>query len=290
MFYSILTRILRRHAIFHLLIPLVVGLFVEAVYANIWNKVAWSHLPAHLLSADRLVLYAGILAAYVVVVGVLITSETNIGLRRLELNALALRLRGATRLFAVAPTPLEEWFDPAAQVYLATIFGERLSVQPFRYERVLLFHSRSTRTNLNSDYLDGYYAKCLIDIHKRLGIDLYFLEWNDLSALLNQLTPQQKVYIGYYPTWATLGPDWLTKVLLWPVRRRRVLKIAGGVIEDSAGVVSAFRFAKRENIVDVEVQPKARAEAYVHFVGLIKGVIYTPDDVVDPIHDFTTYY
>ena len=289
MFYIVM-RILARHAVFHLLIPLVVGVFVEAVYAHIWNQVAWSLLPAHLLSDQRIALYAGVVAAYFVVVGLLITSETNIGLRRLELNALALKLRGAKSLFAVAPTPLEEWFDPAAQVYLATIFGERLTSQPFRYERVLLFPSRSTRKNLNSDYLDGFHAKCLINIHKRLGIDLYFLEWKSIAEILDQLTVAEKVHIGYYPGWAIFVPKWLTTVLTWPVRRRRIKKVAGGVIEDGGGALSAFRFAKRENVVDVEVQPEARGIAYEHFVCLIKKLLYAPDGGIDPIRDFKTYY
>lgn len=288
MFYAILARILRKHVLFHLIIPLAVGVLVELVYI-----VREHGQPRELLSANHIALYAGVFVAYFVVTGLLIRSETDIGIRRIELNDLAGKLRGAKSLFTVAPTPLEEWFDPAAQGYFATLYGERLaSDKPFRYERVLIFPARNTRKLLNADYLDGYYAKCLIGIHKRLSIDLYFLEWRDIRAILEQLTPAEKIDIGYYPSYAASLPPLLLNLRMLPVRRKRVRRIASGVIETSSGARRAFDFKKHDNVVDVEVLEKQpqRANAYIHLVDLIKQTLYDEHGVVQPIYDFTAYY
>jgi hypothetical protein len=291
MFYVILARIMRRHLVFHLVIPLIVGILVEAIYANFWDAVAWHVLPFQLFSPHRIALYVGVATAYIVVVGVLIRSETNIGLRRIELHDLALKLRGSKSFFAIAPTPLSEWFDPALQAYFVTLFGERLrSKRPFRYERVLLLPSRASRKSLNSDYLDGYFAKCLIDIHRQMGIDLYFLEWSDIALVLKCLTRDEKVLIGYYPAFAQRLPEFVVNVLLLPLRRRRIRRTGCGIIERGNGTRFAFRFAKLENVIEVEMQSEAHGSAYFRFADLIKDVLYDSSRVVKPLHDFSKYY
>jgi hypothetical protein len=291
MFYVILARVLRRHLVFHLVIPLIIGVLVEAIYTHFWDAVTWSVLPSQLLSGHRIALYVGVATAYVVVIGVLIRSETNIGLRRIELHDLTLKLRGSKSFFAIAPTPLSEWFDPALQVYFVTLFGERLrSNPPFRYERVLLLPSRTSRKYLNSDYLDGYFAKCLIEIHKQMGINLYFLEWSAIAEVLKCLTREERVSVGYYPAFARRLPEFLVNVLLVPFRRGRIRKIGCAIIENGNGSRSAFRFAKRENVIDVEVQLGVHGNVYLRFADLIKNVLYESPGVVKPLHDFTKYY
>jgi hypothetical protein len=293
MFYRVLRRILRRHALFHLLIPLVIGAIVEVLWAHFMDRAAWSSVPDLLLSGSRIALYLGIFGAYVIVTGILITSETNIGMRRIDLNSLAAKLDGTKSLFVVSTTPFQEWFDPAAQVYLAVIYSARLAqANPFRYERVLLLPHKSSEDNLNSEYLDGYHARCLIDIHRRLGIELYFLEWTDIEGAINALSPNERILIGYYPSSLRHFPEWLIRTLVWPARRRRIRRIAGGVIEGAnSGAPSAFRFAKRENVVDVRPHPQERADAYIKFVGKLKDRIYQPSStVVDPLHNFLEYF
>jgi len=289
MFYSILARILRKHAFFHLLIPLLVGVVVEALYAYYVDRVGTAGLPDYLLSSHRIALYAGIFIAYVVVIGFLIRSETNIGSRRRKLDALAEKLRGVKSLFVVAPTPFEEWFDPAAQVYLATIYGARLNA-PFRYERVILLPGKNAERNLDSDYLDGYHAKCLLDIHRCLNIELYLMYWKHINRVLRQLSIAQLVLIGYYPRFLRPVPEIAkeaVRCLMWPIRRRRVRHIAGGVIEDQNGIPSVFLFEKEDNVVDVDVEPDERSAAYIEFVKKIREQIYQPGTtIVKPNHTF----
>jgi hypothetical protein len=231
---------------------------------------------------------------------ILIRKETNIGLEQLRLNVLAERLEGATGLFAVGTMRFDEWFDPAVQVYLATIFQKKLKEATFRYERVLLLGRRSAAKDLGSDYLDGYYAKCLVHIHRRLGIDLYYLERSEILGILKALTAKEKAQLGFYPSWMEHLSDRLARLLMWPIQGRRVRKVAVGVIakEKAAGDGtvtvredrSAFRFSKHDKIVQVKFEPEDRAAVYLKFADLVKGRVYAGSTKVSAQHDFLSYF
>ena len=104
MYYKILRRVLRKNFFFHLLIPLAGGILVEAAYSLVVDRISLLDLPAHLLSGHKISLYVGIIAVYLLVIGILIKRETNIGIRQLDLNALSTRLDHAKSLFAVGTT------------------------------------------------------------------------------------------------------------------------------------------------------------------------------------------
>src|ERR1043165_7294303 len=106
MLYSVISSILRRHAPFHLLVPLLIGVGIEALYANAYEHVLWRSMPGELLSRQRIALYVGIVLAYIVVIGLQAKSETMVGLKNGELNTLTKNLATTTRLFAVSTTPL----------------------------------------------------------------------------------------------------------------------------------------------------------------------------------------
>jgi hypothetical protein len=288
MLYWVIQRVLVRHAPYHLVIPLIVGICVEAVY-SLANGTKLSALPQELLEVQRLFLYLGIVLAYVVVIGFLIKKETNIGLIQLDLNTLADKLNGAAGLFAVGTMRFDEWFDPATQVYLSTILHERFRDPQFRYERILLLGSRSTRKDLNSDYVDGYYAKSLIQTHKQFGIPLYFMEWGQLNAILEKLSVKERALIGFCPSWiARIG---LNRPFKWMCGRGRVRKVAVGVITASDGA-KPFRFSKHDDTVKVQFEDiDEKKAAYLRFVDLIKKEIQDPQTgKVKVENDFTKFY
>jgi len=296
MIYRVIRRIFRRHALFHLFIPLIVGVSVEVLYTFLFDRPEWQNLTSHLLSGPRIALYVGIVLAYLVVIGILIRKETQIGLRQLDLHVLADNLKDAQSLFAIGTMKFDEWFDPIVQVYLATTYERQLrgAGAQFRYERILLLDNPSARRDLGSDYLDGYLAKCLIATHKRLHVDLYFLEWHDIAAILNQLTPEQKASLKYYPSIFAHLPDWAAKSLMPFIgRRRRVRKLAIGLIETNANSKFVFRFSKRDKLLSVRFEQSVDAGS--RFVELIRKTIYKPiiagqPSVVKPQYDFTSFY
>jgi hypothetical protein len=296
MIFRIIRRILRRHVLFHLLIPLIVGVLVEIIYSHFWEGTGWSDLYHHLSSDNRIALYVGIFLTYGVIMYFLLKDETSVGLRQIDLNTLRHRLADSTSLFAVGTMRFDEWFDPGVQVYLTTIYEHKISTNHFRYERVLLLSGRSAERDLRTDYIDGYHAKCLIALHRRLGISLYYLAWPQISAILRRLTPQERAEIGYYPNRLAKAWDWIAKALMLLIgRRRRVRKTAVGVINvpASGGVesISAFRFSKHDKIVHLNFESESRAKACGKFVALIKEELFQPGTaLVKPEYNFIEYF
>jgi hypothetical protein len=263
---------------------------VEVIYSVSVANISWSQLPAHLLSGPRIALYVGILLAYITVIGILIKLETNIGLRQLDLNELADRLGTAKSFFAVGTLSFDEWFDPAVQVYFTTTLQVKLAKASFRYERILLPGSSSARIDLDSDYLDGYHAKCLIGIHKRLGINLYFIDWPQLLPIIDKLSLQEKIDVGFFSSSLTRLPE---KLKQWIFRKigPRVRRAAVGIIESDDGSKAAFRFSKHAQIVSVQFEPPSRSASCVKFVESLKEEIYKKGTTaVKPSYDFTGYY
>jgi hypothetical protein len=292
MFYRVAGRILRRQALFHLLIPLIAGVLAEIFYTWLFDANAWAHLSAHLLSGPRIALFVGIFIAYFAVMFILIWRETKIGLRQIYLAVLADELKTAKSLFAIGTMNFDEWFDPAVQVYLATIYnrkrdGDLAGHEKFRYERILLLVGRSAKKDFEAAYLDGYHAECLMRIHQSLDINLYFLLWRDIVEILGQLSAKDKADLGYYPAWFAYVPNIVAKLLIFIVgRRRRVRKVAVGVLEMGDNSKSVFRFSKRDKLLSVRIEKSVTASA--KFAELIKAKIYKPGtSTVQTQYNFT---
>jgi len=287
MLYRILGRIFQRHVIFHLFIPLAIGIAVEVLYTRIFDPNEWKNLFQHLLSGPRIALYIGIFLAYLVVIGILIRHETRVFLRQTDLYALSKKLEAARSVFVVGTMRFPEWFDPAVQVYLATIFERKLKADPFQYDRVLLLGSHSAAKDLAVDYLDGYQAKCLIGTHRPLGIGLGFLERDQIEKILAAMTREEKMAIGYYPS---RGYEWIQKIFVWAFTSHRIRRTAVGVMEMKDNTMVAFRFSKRA-IVTVKLEPAKTQDGCFKFVELIKNEIYEANTTnIQPAYDFTHYY
>lgn len=280
MLYRFFTRILRRQMFFHLIIPLLCGFLVEGFYS--------SHINSHinkdegstfwLQHGHHVALLLGIVVAYLVVIAIQVWRETTIGLQQMELNQLAERLQGAKSLFAVGTIKFSEWFDPAVQVYLATISEQKLLSMrpggPFKYERVLLIPNRSAHKDLSTDYIDGYYAKCLIQIHQRLRTELYSLQWPQIEKILHGLTKPEKIAIGYYPKFFKRISHKNARRLIWIVRRRRVRHMAVGLIESSNGSPEVFLYSKHRAIVQLHFVRPGRTHSWEKLVSLIKEELF----------------
>lgn len=273
MLYRFFIRILRRQMVFHLIIPLLCGFLAEEVYRRYTSEEGF--LGSWQDPADRIALLLGIVVAYFVVIAIQVWRETNIGIQQSDLNELAEELRGAKSLFAVGAIQFSEWFDPAVQVYLATIGEQKLRPvppnPPFRYERVLFITGRSARKDLGTDYIDGHYAKCLIQIHQRQHIDLYFLEWNQIEGIIDDLTKAEKIAIGYYPKFFRRISQKNAQRLIWLVRRKRVRHMAAGIIEPKEGPPKVFLYSKHKAIVRLHFIPPGRTHAWEKLVSLVRA-------------------
>jgi len=295
MFFRVIRKIAQRQLLRHLFIPLVVGFIIERSLPSVAgycggllnNQIA--KLTAPIL---------GVIGAYPVIMYLVLANETDKGMKRLGPSALEEALEHSTSYFAVAAINLREWFEPATQVYLATILKRKLSPdQNFRYDRILLFFTDDDEKDLGSQYLSGYYARSLIEIHKLLGIQMAYLQPDEISAILKELTIKEKKAIGYHTRWL---PEWVPNraVNLFPLRWLwvRNKRLAFSIVEYPDRTTCVLPFSKRHFRVRItKIEGANEIAPYEKLVGLIRKKVYKedppwPNAVVRSEHDFTNYY
>jgi hypothetical protein len=269
----------------HLLIPLVVGLILNVIVAKIWPTNQGEGSWRQLYSRENAVFVAGVILTYLLLMYYQTTKDTSFVFRGTELAKLDEALSDATNYFALGTLRTAEWFDPISQVFLARITKRRLQ-GGFRDERILLLADRRDEQDLDLLYLEGYYAKRLIEIHESWGTPLAFLRAAELREVLAKLGKdnQRKLLLRDY--WRRC-PKWLVQrlPLSWNIRR---LDLA--VIGHSAGSKSVLLVRKENEELRVD-HLTSSIDPYINFVEQIRNVIYKPgSQELNAAHDFTKYY
>jgi hypothetical protein len=293
MFFRVIRKIAQRHFFLHLLIPLAVGLLIE-YRLNEFVVFVWSHggrTVFEKLKNPAPVL--GVVGTYLVVMYFVLRRETAIGMERIRSTRLEEALKDATGFFGVGAIRLREWFEPSPQVYLATIMKRKIEKikkgEDFTYDRVLIF-SKSAFRDLDSQYLNGYYAKALIDLHDAHGIGLGYLEPKEMDLIMEGFEVDEGKAIGYYPRWL---PDWLLKVTPRSWRRIWNRRLALAVVY--YGEKKRFLpFSKRGVIVDVgeiadAITDEDRNKAYEKLVSNIKDKVFEGSNIKAE-HDFRKFF
>jgi hypothetical protein len=186
-------------------------------------------------------------------------------------------LPGSTSYFALAPTPLREWFDPAVQVYLARIVAQRLVDPEFRHHRVLLFFSKEQLLDAHASYQDEYYARALIRLHDQFEAKLGFMPPDELFELLETLPVEERLALGCYaPLIRWLPLRVLAKVRLsWSSRLIHTLAFAK--VTDRHEKQRVIVFAKHATVLEVNSLDDAeKAKPYLNLIKLVQERIYNP--------------
>lgn len=184
--FAILMKLMSKHLWLHLVLPLIVGLTVEMIInliRSLYNGQQF-HPLEYLISWERFGAYAGILAAYLLIAGLLVNNEAKPPWRKVVPDMLDQSLKDATSFFATCTIPLKGWFDPYTQQYFSHIVKHQLDGRELRHERVLLFFKNRDLENAKTQFLDGSYAKALAMIHQNYGIKLGYLEPADVNRIL----------------------------------------------------------------------------------------------------------
>ncbi len=290
MLWKILFRILRRHAAFHLLIPLFVGYFFHALVSNLVEHRPWKQLASDLVSFRSLVFAGGVFAAYLLIMYYLIRKETSIRLHGNDLAVLNSTLSTASCYFATSTIGMKEWFDPVSQIFLATIIKQKTEQQVFRDERVLLFCGRKDIDTLDSMYLDGYYARRIADIHVQYGTPLAYLSKPEIHKILRELSHEQRKAIRCYPAPMFWCPEWLfdrLPLFLQPLRKKG---LDFALVEHRDGTRSVLVIFKEGENVRIRRLKGERAEPYESLVELIRKTVYRSGAQPEEKHDFIKFY
>ena len=277
--WGILLSRLRKHATFHLIIPLGGGVFVEEV-------VVWLALSRPWLLSFRMAsLITGVVLSYIFVMLILIWIETKKRIEETDLAQLQDTLDYAKSYYGFSIIPLTEWFDPAIQVYLAKLFNRKLEPDDFEHERTLLFFSSGEYKNAKTPFADEYhYGRCLAHMHRDCDIPLSFLRRKEIFEVLDQLDFEEKQALGCYPRWtAWWGLRRIQKIRRFQKvslrrMRRRIDGLDFAIVERPDGEKRVLQVSKRGEEVRIKNQIKgAPAQPYIKLMQKIKDRIYDPE-------------
>ena len=288
----LLTR-LRRHSVYHLIIPLAGGITVEAL---IEAFIGDNNIIVSLIGLSRfrtLSLILGIVFSYLVVMYFMIRNETRKKLKEETYVRLQDTLDAARSYYGISIIPLTEWFDPGIQVYLAKLLNRKLEPDDFEHERTLLFFSKREYENAKTPLMDEeHYGKCLAHMHRDCDIPLSFLKREDIFEVLDQLSPEEKQALGCYPRWT----NWrvLSFFRKLPLRwlRRQINQLDFGVVVRPNGDARVLRVSKHGDDVCIKEEIKGdAARPYVRLIQLIRDKVYDSEtNKLLAEHDFVIGY
>jgi hypothetical protein len=292
MIFRILRKILQRHSKLHLVIPMVAALGLDYLTATytLHRFLSWEEFWLRALAAGLTVL-----VTYLVIMYFLIKKETSIRVSGIDLEILRRSLRNATGLFATSTIPFIEWFDPVSQVYFSIIVGQQIVNRSFRHSRVFLFFGQGEIRNLDSMYLDGYYSKCLAEIHQNYEMKPAFLRPGEIAGLLAQVSPEDAAVFGrrrtWFPYWLRLPPRRGSKsVVLAPHwwYSRNAFDFA---LIELPTRKCVLRVSKPGQEVRIErIDDTNKVAAYERLVMAINGIVYdagTSPPELRPENDFS---
>jgi len=289
----------RKHAKFHLLIPLIGGIIVEGIFeaavasrthkVESWISFSW----VYLYSLRTLTLIAGVTVSYLLVMYILIKKETRVRTDDTSLAVLQDTLNDAKNYYGLSIIPLDEWFDPSVQVYLAKLLNRKLAPDDFTHERTLLFFSRLEFMKATVPLTDEYHnGRCLAHMHKDCDIPLLFLRRETIFDILERMSPEDKQALGFYPPWTEWRLSRRLRRLPLHRLRRRVEQMDFAVVERSDDTMAVLRVAKcgEEVRVDQETTGTA-AEPYIRLLTEIRNTVYNPRTKrLKANHDFVRIY
>ena len=288
----LLTR-LRKHSIYHLIIPLAGGIIVEAL---IERFIGENNTLVSLTGPSwfrTLSLVSGVFVSYLVIMYFLIRKETEKRIPEVARAKLQDTLDAAKSYYGVSIIPLTEWFDPGIQVYLAKLLNRKLEPDDFEHERTLLFFSNREYQNANLPLMDEeHYGKCLALMHADCDIPLSFLKRREIFEILDHLSVEDKEALGCYPRWT----NWrvLSFFRKLPLRwlRHRIKQLDFGVIVRPNHPTRVLRVSKHGDDVCIKEEIKGdAAQPYIRLVELIKDKVYDSEtNKLLAEHDFVRGY
>jgi len=227
---------------------------------------------------------------------ILIKKETVTREDNTNLAILQDTLDTATSYFALSIIPIQEWFDPAAQVYLAKLLNRKLASNGFDHERTLLFFSKKEYENSLRPLMDErYYGASLARLHKDCGIRLSFLQRGEIFDLLRRLAQTSATDIEAlrcYPQWMRWKPIRFMHRLPLHWLRRRIPHLDFALAEQTDGTRSILRIAKRGEEIRIGEEITGKdAQPYERLIELIKDKVHKRGSAeLNAAHDFVRIY
>lgn len=285
--WRILLSRLSKHAVAHLIIPLLIGIFVETLVAVfILEHTITSLFGTQLVPTISLI--AGVFVSYILIMYVLIKKETSVRIAEGDLSYLDEQLDKAHSFFGVSIIPLKEWFDPAMQVYLAKLIARKFMANNFQHERVLIFFSDRESRNVWAPLMDeNHYGRCLAHLHRDYEIPLSFLNRRQIFKILDELSVDEKHALGCYPTWTKWRLTHPLRRLPLRYLKRRIARLDFAVVGNGEKEPAVLCISKDGEEVRIAREIRgANATPYLRVASLIKEAVRDGDSHLSKDHDF----
>jgi hypothetical protein len=281
----LLWRIFTTTATWHFYVPLAVTIVLSTVLAIVSGARTPTAILEYLLHGPIWEILA-IYLTFALVFGFELKKHTEA--RIANMGVLKDSLPGSSSYFAVSATPLHEWFDPAVQVYLATILGYRSTAPNFVHERVLLFFDEPSLDDVHLSFSEEYFAKCLNAIHREFSIPLAFLRASELFDVLDDLSLEDRDVLGWFPRRHKFRPRWLRRPRYVSANPRTMAFGVGYVGTQPTFVIL---FLKESEVLRLtSVNDPARMRPYVELATRIRGRIRAKDGVsLNRDHNFNEH-
>ncbi len=266
MFFRLLWRLARRNFGLHYFWPFAIAIGLESLLA--YRQPEWHGFLDYWLNRAHLAGLASVYLTFVWVIAIYVKKASDV--RSTVIQTLDDILPDATRYLGIGTIPLKNWFDPDAQVYLATIIAYQHLANKLKHERVLLFYSDYEMQALKASYLDEHHARSLLAIHKKFDITIGFLGPVNLSRILCSLSEESKRSLGCYRR--------LQRVLPIGFReRKRPRLLPFALIEMKNGPPKYLKFKKNEIVLRLdEISDSTTTAACAELVSAIEEEIYVP--------------
>ncbi|MDQ3742803.1 MAG: hypothetical protein M3444_00185 [Acidobacteriota bacterium] len=284
MIWLILLHRLRKHAMLHLVAPLVIGLIVESFIEGLitipnyrlTSLPSWLGFYSSYSVLRTLLLFAGVFVTYIFIMVYIINKETKFRTNFTHLATLKNTLDNARSYFGISVIPIEEWFEPSMQVYLAKLFNRKLEGNDFEHERTLLFFSEGELNRATLPLMDEHYhGRCLAHMHRDCDIPLSYIGRKDIFKILGGLSDEDRVVLCCYPRWTGWRPFRVFRRVV-PLRwlRWRIPSLDMAVVEMKDGTRLVLRISKHGTEVLVRKIKGEPAQPYLHFLDKIREEIY----------------
>lgn len=291
-------RLLREISVPHLLLPIILTLLVDTMYAFALSRelesldlqALQSYWRDHLLSL--LVHYFIFLS----VLSVLLVRRASV--MDLDINILDDILPNATFYHAYGMIPLREWFEPAPTTYLLHLLEFRVrDPQRLGYRRVMLFFSRSDYLATKAHYLDADHAALFADMHRRWKVPLAYLRKRDCTGALATLTDAELQSLGWFRilwSWRPALLRWLLsheRVPIGLLIRRPLHALAFVIVEMRGAAPEILHFAKYGKSLRLEpIQGESKRSAHLKFGQVVDSRVLNAEGQVTAAHNFCSHY
>jgi hypothetical protein len=188
-YWKVFIKLMSKHWFSHLGVPLMVGIIVEI--SNGWAALRGrpiSEVGAHLVSRQGVISHIGIgslIITFLFVAVWRVHKDTKSGWTNESGEQLNEVLKGVTSFFATCTIPLEQWFHADTQKYFSDLIKHNLRGDKFPQHRVLLFRNDGDLEDAKQEFLDLFYSKNLVAIHKNYEIPLGYLRPREIGNILN---------------------------------------------------------------------------------------------------------